>query len=122
MIKVRDGKMNKKGQALVEFIIILPVFIFMLLAMIDIGKILYFNNKIESKMDDVITMYENKYQYEVIKKSISKDLQNTTFKMNENEKYIEFILEKKVDIITPGLNLIFDNPYKINVKRVIYND
>ena len=68
--------MNKKGQALVEFIIILPVFIFMLLAMIDIGKILYFNNKIESKMDDVITMYENKYQYEVIKKSISKDLQN----------------------------------------------
>lgn len=114
--------MNKKGQALVEFIIILPVFIFMLLAMIDIGKILYFNNKIESKMDDVITMYENKYQYEVIKKSISKDLQNTTFKMNENEKYIEFILEKKVDIITPGLNLIFDNPYKINVKRVIYND
>lgn len=114
--------MNKKGQALVEFIIILPVFIFMLFAMIDIGKILYFNNKIESKMDDVITMYENKYQYEVIKKSISKDLQNTTFKMNENEKYIEFILEKKVDIITPGLNLIFDNPYKINVKRVIYND
>lgn len=114
--------MNKKGQALVEFIIILPVFIFMLLAMIDIGKILYFNNKIESKIDDVITMYENKYQYEVIKKSISKDLQNTTFKMNENEKYIEFILEKKVDIITPGLNLIFDNPYKINVKRVIYND
>ena len=66
--------MNKKGQALVEFIIILPVFIFMLLAMIDIGKILYFNNKIESKIDDVITMYENKYQYEVIKKSISKDL------------------------------------------------
>ena len=114
--------MNKKGQALVEFIIILPVFIFMLLAMIDIGKILYFNNKIESKMDDVITMYENKYQYEVIKKSISKDLQTTTFKMNENEKYIEFILEKKVDIITPGLNLIFDNPYKLNVKRVIYND
>ena len=114
--------MNKKGQALVEFIIILPVFIFMLLAMIDIGKILYFNNKIESKMDDVITMYENKYQYEVIKKSISKDLQTTTFKMNKNEKYIEFILEKKVDIITPGLNLIFDNPYKINVKRVIYND
>lgn len=114
--------MNKKGQALVEFIIILPVFIFMLLAMIDIGKILYFNNKIESKMDDVITMYENKYQYEVIKKSISKDLQTTTFKMNENEKYIEFILEKKVDIITPGLNLIFNNPYKINVKRVIYND
>ena len=46
--------MNKKGQALVEFIIILPVFVFMLLGMIDIGKIMFFNNQIESKMDDVV--------------------------------------------------------------------
>lgn len=114
--------MNKKGQALVEFIIILPVFIFMLLGMIDIGKIMYFNNQIESKMDDVISMYENKNEYDVIKKSIAKDLNNVTLKIKEDEKYIEFSLIKKVDIITPGLNLIFDNPYNINVKRVIYND
>ena len=64
--------MNKKGQALVEFIIILPVFVFMLLGMIDIGKIMFFNNQIESKMDDVVSMYENKYDYEKIKKSITK--------------------------------------------------
>ena len=114
--------MNKKGQALVEFIIILPVFVFMLLGMIDIGKIMFFNNQIESKMDDVISMYENKYDYEKIKKSITKDLNDTSLKIKEDEKYIEFSLEKKVDIITPGLNLIFDNPYNIKVKRVIYND
>lgn len=114
--------MNKKGQALVEFIIILPVFVFMLLGMIDIGKIMFFNNQIERKMDDVISMYENKYDYEKIEKSITKDLNNTSLKIKEDEKYIEFSLEKKVDIITPGLNLIFDNPYNIKVKRVIYND
>lgn len=114
--------MNKKGQALVEFIIILPVFVFLLLGMIDIGKIMFFNNQIESKMDDVVSMYENKYDYEKIEKSITKDLNDILLKIKEDENYIEFSLEKKVDIITPGLNLIFDNPYNIKVKRVIYND
>ena len=40
--------MNKKGQALVEFIIILPVFIFMILAIIDIGKMLYDKSAMQS--------------------------------------------------------------------------
>ena len=31
--------MNKKGQALVEFILILPILIFILLAIVDIGKL-----------------------------------------------------------------------------------
>ena len=47
---------NKKGQALIEFVIILPIFVFMILAVIDLGKILYFGNILESKMDNVITM------------------------------------------------------------------
>ena len=33
--------MSKKGQALVEFVIILPIFIFMLLAIIDSFSILF---------------------------------------------------------------------------------
>ena len=33
---------NKKGQALVEFVIILPIFVFMVLTVIDIGKIIFF--------------------------------------------------------------------------------
>ena len=36
--------MNNKGQALVEFVLILPVFIFILFAVYDIGMI--FNKKI----------------------------------------------------------------------------
>ena len=49
-------------------------------------------------------------------------MNDTSLKIKEDENYIEFFLEKKVDIITPGLNLIFDNPYNIKVKRVIYNE
>lgn len=114
--------MNKKGQALVEFVIILPIFLFMVLATIDIGKILYFNSELESKMDDVITMYQNKNSIDDIKTSLETGNNKTDLNIKETEKNIKFIITKKVDIITPGLNLIFDNPYKIEVKRVITND
>ena len=114
--------MNKKGQALVEFVIILPIFIFMILATIDVGKILYFSNKLENKMDDVISLYENSYAYEDINKNLVNDISKTNLEIKEDEKFVEFIITKKIDIITPGLNLIFDNPYKLEAKRVIYNE
>ena len=41
--------MNKRGQALVEFVIILPIFIFMLLSIMDIGRIIYFQNEMVSE-------------------------------------------------------------------------
>jgi predicted Holliday junction resolvase-like endonuclease len=114
--------MNNKGQALVEFVIILPIFIFMILATIDIGKILYFSNRIESKMDDIITMYQNNEDYNTISQNLNSDIKNSSLKISEDDKYIEFKINKEVEIITPGLNLIFKNPYKITVKRVIYNE
>ncbi len=113
--------MNKKGQALVEFVIIIPIFIFMVLAVIDIGKIIYFSNRLENKMDDVISMYDSNKQYSEIKKALTNDIKSTILTINESEEYTEFVLNKKTDIITPGLNLIFDDPYEITSKRVIYN-
>lgn len=114
--------MNKKGQALIEFVLILPIFLFLLLATIDIGKILYISNKMESKMNDVITMYNKNATYDDINKNLEIDIKKASLTIKEDEKFIEFSIEKKVDIITPGLNLIFDNPYKIKTKRVIYNE
>ena len=114
--------MNKKGQALVEFVIILPIFIFMILATIDIGKILYFSNRLENKMDDVISMYEKDINYEEIKQNLNHDVKNANLKITKDEKYVEFIIVKNTDIITPGLNLIFNNPYEIKAKRVVYNE
>ena len=114
--------MDKKGQALVEFVIILPIIVFMLLATIDIGKIFYTKNVLEDKLNDVVTMYENKYDLNTIKKNLNNDVKKSTLEIKENNKDVSFVLAKKIDIITPGLNLIFKNPYKIQVKRVIYNE
>ena len=45
--------MNKKGQALVEFILILPILIFILLAIVDIGKLNIMKSHLETLLKDV---------------------------------------------------------------------
>lgn len=112
--------MNKKGQALVEFVLILPVVIFMLLATIDIAKIFYTSTNLENKLNDIVAMYEEGLEYEKIESNLNKYIKNSSLSIKEDGKYIEFKLAKKVDIITPGLKLIFKD--KIEKKRVIYNE
>lgn len=113
--------LNKKGQALVEFIIILPIFVMMLLCIVDIGKIIFFQNQMEGKMEDVVTLYKNENTYDTILKELQKEDKSLSLEIaNNNNEYIEFNLIKEVEIITPGLNLILDNPHKIDVKRVVY--
>lgn len=113
---------KKRGQALVEFVIVLPIFIFMLFACIDFGKILYTQNNLESKMDDVITIYAEETKSSAIEETLKLTKEETILDIQEEEKYLYFSLKKEVQIITPGLNLILKNPYIATVKRVIYNE
>jgi predicted Holliday junction resolvase-like endonuclease len=110
---------NKKGQALVEFVIILPIFIFMIFACIDIGKVLYMQNKLESRMDDIITSYQKGLTEETIKKDL--DL-NHQVNIEKENVYKRFKLSKKLDMITPGINLILSNPLEVKAERVIYDE
>ena len=111
---------NKKGQALVEFVIILPIFIFMLLAIIDVGKIIFIQNRLENKMSNVLDLYRNQKSYDEILTTLSGD--DNTIKLeikNEENKNVTFTLKKEVGIVTPGLSLIFKNPYDVTVSEVI---
>lgn len=110
--------MNKKGQALVEFVIILPIFLLLVLGVIDIGQILYNRTKLEGVITDVISMYEKGISISDIKEEV----EPLELKMEEDGDYLLFHLVKEVDIITPGLNFILDDPYQIEVSRSIYNE
>lgn len=114
--------MNKKGQALVEFVIILPVLLMILFVMIDFGLIIYNKSKLENKINDVVEMISNNESDEDIKSFINEGQnKKTTYKVIEGEnKTIK--LFTSVNIITPGLNIVLDNPYKIEVSRVIYDE
>lgn len=111
---------REKGQALVEFVIILPIFIFMLLAIIDIGKMIYFKNELESELSDVVSFYKNGKSFQEIETKVKLNDDNTLLEIkNEENEYITFYLKKEMTIVTPGLSFLFDNPFSIEVKRVI---
>lgn len=116
--------MKKKfnsGQALVEFVIILPISIFMLFSMIDLGRILYYKNKLESQLEDVVLLYLSDTN-----RNIKEDLQkidlDLELEINKDSSFLEFQLTKTIDIITPGLNWFFHSPYSIEAKRVVANE
>lgn len=113
--------MKKKGQALVEFVIILPIFILLVLGVIDIGKILYSKINLEEQMSDVVSFYKSGKSIDEIKDKLdlSKAYQLTILEDNE---YVNVELKKEISIITPGLQFVFDNPYLVVTKRSILNE
>lgn len=114
--------MKKKGQALVEFIIILPIFIMLVLGVFDIGNILISKIHLESTLSEAVELYKKNYSLEEIKKDLEIDSNRYELLVKKDEKYQTFTIIKKVDIITPGLNIIFDNPYEVSISRSTYNE
>lgn len=112
---------SKKGQALVEFIIILPVLIFILLAVIDYGTISFNKAKIENIIVDVGNMYKNNESTGEINQFIKSNDKDLKFETSIEDKYINIKLYKNYDYITPGLNKIFKSN-EISVERKIYNE
>ena len=50
---------SNKGQALLEFILILPVFLMLFLGIIDFGRIIYEKNRLESISNEVVDFIKN---------------------------------------------------------------
>lgn len=109
--------MNRKGQALVEFVLILPIFILMLFAIVDFGMILSKKNELENISVDVTAMIKNSDNIDDIKNLYPK----VKINISNDDKYTKIIISDDVDIMTPGLNRILGNPYNIKVERTIHN-
>lgn len=109
--------MNRKGQALVEFVLILPIFILMLFAIVDFGMILSKKNELENISVDVTAMIKNNDNFDDIKNLYPK----VKINISSDDKYTKIIISDDVDIMTPGLNRILGNPYNIKVERTIPN-
>lgn len=109
--------MNRKGQALVEFVLILPIFIMILFAIVDFGMILNKKNELENTSVDIINLLNNNNQLEEIQKEYPK----VDIKLTNEEKYTIVEISAKVNIITPGLNRVLGNPYIVKVERKISN-
>lgn len=109
--------MNRKGQALVEFVLILPVFLLILFAVVDFGMILSKKNELENISVDVVSMIKNKDNISDIN-NIYPDI---TIEVKEEGEYIMVRIYDEIDIMTPGLNRVLGDPHKIEVERVMPN-
>ena len=110
---------NNRGQALVEFIIILPIFLLLVISVIDFGNIISKKYSLENDIDTISDMYkENKYA------EINTYTQEKNIKVSytNEDDLLNISLSKEVNIISPMLNLIFGKTYDINVEKSIYNE
>ena len=107
--------MNRRGQALIEFVLILPIFIFLLLIIFDFGMIFTRKSKLETISSDVINLYKSGKSLDEIR-LLYPDNEITNVISGE---YNHITVKDNVKIYTPGLNLILGNPYEIMVERYI---
>lgn len=112
--------MNRKGQALVEFVIILPIFLLLVFGVIDIGSILYTKITLQNSLSDVVDAYQENQTIEEIESELLDH--NYVVQIQNDGKYVEISLEKELDLITPGLGLVLDDPYIVHVSRSILNE
>lgn len=107
--------MNNKGQALVEFVLILPVLIFIVFAVIDFGMIYSGKSNLENDSTDIIYLFKDGTTIDEIRDMYSDNIIN----VSTSENYYKFRISSSVNLITPGLNRILGNPYIFSVERIV---
>ena len=115
MIGEIGGNMNNRGQALIEFVLILPIFILILFSVIDFGVIFNKKSNLENDSVDIINLFKNGKSLDEIE-NMYKD---TNIDVSNDGEYYRFNISTSVNLITPGLNRILGDPYVIDVERVV---
>ncbi len=100
--------MNKKGQALVEFILILPILILILLLVIDMGRLMIMKNHLESVLSNV--------------KEDTTVINDKEYKISIERKDNFIILKSCTKVYTPGLSKVIGNPACVTTSMEIKNN
>lgn len=108
---------NQKGQALIEFLMLLPVLFFIIMAVFDFGNILYHRYKLENKMDSIVDLYANGEQ-EKLEEYLNKN--HLVLTTDKEERYLTLSVREEISIYTPGLGMVLGSPCKIDASKTIY--
>ena len=110
--------MNRRGQALVEFVLILPVIILLIFTVYDLGMIYSRKTTLENNSSDIVSLYNSGKSIDEIKNIYPK----LTISDEIDGDYHKIVISDDIKVITPGLNRILGSPYKIMVERYIPNE
>lgn len=110
--------MNRKGQALIEFVLILPVFLLILFAIVDFGNIFHAKYELQNQSTDIVRLLQDGDEVQDVVLIYSDiDIEISDY---QND-YKKVVITKEIDLITPFMDKILGNPYLIEVERVIKN-
>lgn len=109
--------LNKKAQALIEFVLLLPVIIVLIFSSIDVLNLILKKNNLSTRLNDEIILYENKKETITdLEKRL--EFENIDITFSQKDKYITIIASKKIKWISPITESILKD-YTIKIKRVI---
>jgi len=115
-----NKKINNLGQALVEFVIIIPIMLMLFFTLIDIARVIYTKNSLENKLSDAVLYYKNGDSKDKISTLLNTDDKEViNIFIEEKNEYTTLELKEDVKPITPGFNYIKDKYFKVSVRRVI---
>lgn len=110
-MQVRD----RKGQALVEFVIILPILLLVVISMIDFGNLLYQKYQLEQDLEYISDLYiandTNALEQEKQK------LHVTTI---EDGSFVTLQVQKEANLASPILRRVLGDHYQIEISRKLY--
>lgn len=113
---------NKKGQALIEFVIILPILLFVIFLSLDFGTITFDKNRMNDIMNDVIKMYNDNKPTNEIENFVKNNIKGSNITIKLDGEYMKIYINKKHTFYTPGLSKIMGENYNIEVERMVYNE
>ncbi len=99
--------MKKRGQALVEFVLILPFVFLIMLGSYDIANVFYQKIVLENHYE-MLLQVEDKEKY----------LRENNLSLTKAEN--EMVLQKEVALITPGIGNFIEKPFVIETRGTIY--
>ena len=116
-------RLKNNGQALIEFVLILPVFLLILFALIDFGRLFYEKIELENRFQTSIEVYQKEKNYDkalsVLNEGQGKE---ATLEAKQVDSYIELETSISFSFLTPGLSTVLGNPYLIKIERTIPYD
>lgn len=112
---------SNRGQALVEFVIILPITLILLFAIIDFGRVISVKSSLESIASDSVTFYLDGRSVEDIRRLLNPD-DDITISIDEEGEYAKITVSKSIKPVTPGLSYIARNVFDVTITRVTKNE
>ena len=114
--------MNRKGQALVEFIIIVPIIVIILMGISDFVMIFSHKSSLDNNLSEVVKIYQKNNNTDEIDNYLKVSDNDIKYDIQNEGKYIKITLSKDYNFITPGLDKIISSPYIISAERVILSE